>query len=256
MALDLDDFYRVLRFDRIGSTNAEAKRLAAQEAPEGLLIVAAEQTEGRGRRQREWLSPPGNLYLSLLLRPDRPMPAALNVGFVAGIAVAEAIADCLPKDAEIRLKWPNDVLIGGRKVAGILLESDSLADGRVASLVVGVGVNVSNHPPEGAVSYPATSLRAAGAAAVSADDVLKAFAAVFLKHYRIWLSQGFAPIRVAWCAHAAGLGDSVRVSVDAATTLAGRFVAIDDEGALILEEASGRCRRITAGDVYLTPSKT
>lgn len=246
----LPDFFQPLTLERVGSTNEEAKRLAARGAGEGLLIVAGEQTAGRGRRQRAWLSPPGNLYASLLLRPARSLPAALAVGFVAANAIAEAIAPLLPAAAEVRLKWPNDVLIGGRKVAGILLETAGEADGMAPWLVLGVGVNVVSHPPPALTRYPATSLRAEGAAAATAEAVLEGFAGAFLAGYHAWLAEGFAPVRRAWLARAHGLRATVDVQLDEATTLRGRFLDLAEDGALVLEEAGGRRRRIAAGDVF------
>jgi len=154
----LSGFYRLLSFAAIDSTNEEAKRQAAAGAPEGTLIWARAQQAGRGRRGRPWVSEPGNLYMSLLLRPDRAAPAAAQLGFAAALAVGEAALPLLPASAALAYKWPNDVLIDGRKTSGILLESQAAGEGRLDWLVVGIGVNLVSFP-EGA-EYPATSLAA------------------------------------------------------------------------------------------------
>jgi BirA family biotin operon repressor/biotin-[acetyl-CoA-carboxylase] ligase len=251
---ELPPFYKPIRLDRVGSTNEELKRLAAMGAPEGLIVVAGEQTAGRGRRERAWASPPGNLYVSVLFRPDRPMRRVIEVGFVAAVAVAETIAARLPAGADVRCKWPNDVLIGGRKTAGILLEATSEADGTALWLALGVGINVVSHPSAAETAYPSTALRAEGAGPVTAEDVLSGLAANLDDGYHRWLQDGFAPVRQAWLARAFGRGGSVDVRLDERTTVHGRFLDLDDDGALLLEDDDGRRRRITAGDVFPLPA--
>ncbi|MCU0838476.1 MAG: biotin--[acetyl-CoA-carboxylase] ligase [Rhodospirillales bacterium] len=250
----LPDFFQPMRFGRVGSTNEELRRLAALGAAEGSLIVATEQTAGRGRHQRPWSSPPGNLYASLLLRPDRPMPAALEIGFVVAVALADALTAQLTPAADVRLKWPNDVLIGGRKVAGILMEADGSAAGGINWLVVGLGVNIASHPPAAMTAYPATSLWAEGATGSTVEQVLAQFGAAFLEGYRRWLGDGFAPVRRAWLARAFGRGSTVDVRIGAAATVRGRFLDLAEDGALVLEEEGGRQRRLTVGDVFPLPA--
>lgn len=252
----LPDFFQPIWLESVASTNEEAKRLAAIGAAEGVLVIAAEQTAGRGRRRRTWASPPGNLYLSLVLRPDRPIRTALEIGFVAAVAVAESLAAFLPAGVEVRLKWPNDVLIGGRKVAGILLEADSEPGRDIAVLTLGVGINIVSHPPAEATSYPPTCLCAEGAVGTTADDVLAGFAGAFLAGYRRWLDVGFAPVRRDWLARAFDRGGSVDVRLDETTTVRGRFLDLDGDGALLLEGEDGHRRRITAGDVFPRPAMT
>src|SRR5262249_49114566 len=161
LPLELSPFYRLVRHERIDSTNEEAKRLATADAPQGTLVWAGEQTAGRGRRGRGWVSPAGNLHISLLLRPNCPPAVACQVNFAAGVALAAALADFLPAGKTASLKWPNDVLVGGAKVSGILLEASAAADGMVDWLVVGVGVNVVQAPRD--TPYPASSLHRDGA---------------------------------------------------------------------------------------------
>ena len=180
-APQLASFYRLVALDEIDSTNAEAQRRAAEGAPAGTLIRAVRQTAGRGRRGRAWQSPPGNLAFSLLLRPAMKAATAATLGFVAGLAVAEAIDGLLPAGRSSRLKWPNDLLVDGRKLAGILLEAAAGGSGPVDHLVVGVGVNIVAHPDD--LPYPATDLQACGGTA-DAATVLAAFAGRFLPLYR------------------------------------------------------------------------
>jgi BirA family biotin operon repressor/biotin-[acetyl-CoA-carboxylase] ligase len=242
----LPDFYRLIRCDSVGSTNDEAKRLAQAGAPEGTLVWALAQTAGRGRRGRPWQSPPGNLYLSLLLRPTGPIAQAAQLGFVAALALGDALQPMLGGGTALRFKWPNDVLLDGRKLAGILLESETTAGEGAAFVVIGVGVNLAAAPAD--AEFPATSLAAAGIAGVTPALLLEAFAHHFETWHRCWLTERFAPVRRAWLARASGLGEAVRVRLERATLL-GRFLDLDEEGALLLEAEEGR-RRIAAGEVF------
>ena len=191
--------FRKIVLDETDSTNSEARRRAEAGAPDGLAVVARRQTTGRGRRGRRWESPEGNLYVSLLLRPDRPLAEAALLSFVAAVALGEAVAAMLPPEAPIAFKWPNDLLVGGAKCAGMLLESSAAGAGRLDWLIVGVGVNLASHP-EG-LPYPATDLAAAGAPAPTPDAALETFLERFAHWRDIWSRRGFAPVRRA-CRHA------------------------------------------------------
>ena len=228
--MTLPPFYRLEVHDALASTNDEARRLAAAGEPEGALIVARRQTAGRGRSGRVWSSPAGNLYFSLLLRPDRPPAEAAQLSFVAALAAAEAAA------VPVALKWPNDVLAGGRKLCGILLEG---SDGW---LVIGVGINVAA-APEGA-----TCLRAEGSQATP-DETLERFCVAFLAWRGRWLAEGFGPVRIAWLARAVGLGGAA-VARLGRETLSGAFADLDSDGALLLDIPGAGRRRIAAGEVY------
>ncbi|MBX6320690.1 MAG: biotin--[acetyl-CoA-carboxylase] ligase [Rhodospirillaceae bacterium] len=242
----LPDFFDLIAFTRIDSTNEEARRRALAGAREGTLVWALEQTAGRGRRGRAWQSPPGNLYMSLLLRPGCPLETAAQWSFVAAVALGEALAGVLPPGPAIRFKWPNDVLIDGAKVSGILMETSGGA-ATVEWLVVGIGVNVLSAPAE--APYPATSLVRAGAAAASVPAVLERLAGALLAWRERWLSQGFAVVRAQWLRFAQGLGHAVEVRLPG-ETLCGRFAALEEGGALALELPGGGVRRITAGEVF------
>ena len=244
--------YRLVSFDSTGSTNDEAKRLARGAAPEGTLVWALEQTAGRGRRGRVWVSPRGNLYASLIVRPDCPAGRAAQLGFVTALALGDALRAKLPVIQGLSYKWPNDVLMHGRKLAGILLESETGAGGELAFVVIGVGVNLVSSPPE--VEFSATSASEEGFDPPSSAALLEEFT----KHFRSWLKRwrmtGFAPVRTAWLAGATPLGELIRVRLESGT-LCGRFVDIDHEGALLLETASER-RRISVGEILsASPSR-
>lgn len=233
-------------FDEIDSTNEEARRLAGTGERGPLWIVADRQTAGRGRRGRSWQSPLGNLAATLLIAPDKPASDSAQLSFVAAIAACDAVTGFAP-DAELRVKWPNDVLADGRKIAGILLESASGEAGRLAWLAIGIGINLAHFPPD--TEFPATSLAALGAQVATPGDAVTQLAAHFAKWYDVWTKNGFAPIHDAWLARAAGLGGRIRARLtnEEAT---GVFEGIDETGALILRERSGKRRTISAGEVF------
>lgn len=240
----LPPFYRLVAFDALDSTNEEARRRAREGAAEGLLVWAKEQSAGRGRRGRSFASPPGNLYMSILLRPARSAVEAAQLSFAGALAVGDAAGALLADAARLSYKWPNDVLIDGRKLSGVLLESQAAGEGRLDWLVIGIGVNLASFP-EG-LEFPAISLKAAGAD-ISVEALLMAVAERFLFWYERW-QAGFAPLRAAWLSRAQGLGGAIRVRLQAEELL-GRFAGLDEEGALLLEDAGGR-RRIAAGDIF------
>lgn len=245
--IKLPPAYSLIQFDEIDSTNAEARRRADAGAPEGTLIVARRQTAGRGRRGRVWQSPDGNLYMSLLLRPDHRVESAANLSFVAAVALGEALAGLVPPMVSISLKWPNDVLIHGHKCAGLLLESAARTPGALDWLVIGIGVNISSHPED--LPYPATDLVFEGAVDVTPEAVVEAFGRHFLRWSDRWMDQGFAPVRAAWLAMAHGLGEAIEVRLEE-ETIHGKFEGLDDDGALLLTLNDGGARRVVAGDVF------
>ena len=176
---DLPAFYHLVALDQVASTNDEALRLAAEGADEGTLVTASRQTAGRGRRGRAWQSDEGNLFLSLVLNPKGGLRAAGAVGFAAALAITDAIAGLMGRDAGLALKWPNDVLIGGRKASGLLIERAVCAEDDV--LVLGVGINLVSHPDD--TRYPATDLSAEGAGEVAVSKALQEFCMAFLRRY-------------------------------------------------------------------------
>jgi len=248
-APSLPPAYRLVALEQVDSTNSEAKRRAEAGAEDGTLIWARSQTAGYGRQGRDWASAPGNLFLSLIVRPDCPLPAAAQFSFVTAVALGDAFGSVAPPLIEVTYKWPNDVLLNDRKAAGILLESKGDAAQNLEWLVIGVGANISSFPPD--TRLPATSLHFEGCpASVSAVDLLEAFARHTLSWINVWLEDGFAPVRQAWLRHAQGLGEQIEVRLPK-ESLHGTFSDLDADGALLLTLADGETRRIAAGEVYL-----
>jgi len=238
--------YALKTFDVIDSTNEEAKRLAASGEPGPIWISAARQTAGRGRRGRTWESPSGNLAATLMLRPGRSATECAQLSFAAAIAACDTVSSFAP-EAEVRVKWPNDVLAGGRKIAGILLESASQGGEPPSWLAIGIGVNLATHPD--GTEFPATSLAAMRVPTPAAEDALLHLAAHFAKWYDVWRGDGFAAIRDAWLARAAGLGGRIRARLSHEEA-SGVFEGLDENGALLLREGAGRVRAIPAGEVF------
>jgi len=249
-APSLPDGFRLLHFPSIGSTNDEAKTLARAGAPEGTLVWADEQTAGRGRRGRAWLSPPGNLYFSLVQRPGSAPAHAAQLGFVAALGLGDALLALTGNALQLSYKWPNDLLASGMKLAGILLESETGTSERVDFVVIGAGTNLASKP--GNVEFPATSLAEQGFANVTPALLLQAFARHFATWAQRWRYEGFAPVREAWLARASGVGEDIRVRLER-STLTGRFHDLDQDGALLLDapaDQGGGRRRIAAGEIF------
>ena len=240
--------YRLVVLDSVESTNDEAMRLAEAGAEDGTLVWAREQTKGRGRQGRGFESPRGNLYLSLVLRPECDVATAAQLSFVAALALGDAIGSVAPAMLEVTYKWPNDVLLNGRKVSGILLESRTDAAGGLGWLVLGMGVNVRSFPED--AGFPATSLHYEGTPpTVTEAELLEAFSRHLLTWVNRWLDDGFAPVRRAWLSHAHGRGEAIEVRLPK-ETLSGTFADLDEGGALVLELPGGTRRHVSAGDVY------
>ncbi len=242
--------YRLVTLDSVESTNDEAKRLAEAGAEDGTLVWAREQTKGRGRMGRDFISPRGNLYMSLVLRPECDIAAAAQLSFVAALAVGEGIGSVAPAMLEITYKWPNDVLLNGRKVSGILLESKPAPDGGIDWLVLGLGINIATYPQD--TEFPATGLHFEGTPkTVTEVEVLQAVSRHFLAWVNRWLDDGFAPVRQAWLSHAHGKGETIQVRLPK-ETLSGTFADMDGNGVLLLDVPGAGQRRIAAGDVFFT----
>ena len=238
--------YGLLALEEIDSTNEEARRRARAGEPGPLWITATRQTAGRGRRGRVWVAPTGNLSATLLIRPKRSPTDCAQLSFAAALAVADMLSHHTSAH-QIRLKWPNDVLVDGRKIAGILLESESGADGLATYLAIGIGINLAAYPDD--TEHPATALAALGIVAPAPKDALLHLAAAFAKWYEAWRGEGFSALRAAWLSRAFGLGARIRVRL-AEGDILGVFRDIDETGALVLGLPGGVTRTIAAGDVF------
>ncbi len=236
--------YRIEILDVTDSTNAEALRRAREGERGPLWIMARRQTAGRGRRGRSWISPPGNLYATLLLCDPAPPDAAPQLGFVAGLALHDAITSVAPDFAErLALKWPNDLLCDGRKLAGILVEGE----GAPIAAAIGIGANCHHHPV--ATEYPAADLAANGVE-VAAEALLERLATAMRLRLAQWdRGAAFAAIRAAWLDRADGLGRPIRVRLPG-RELTGDFATIDAAGRLMLRLEGGGEEAIAAGDIF------
>jgi BirA family biotin operon repressor/biotin-[acetyl-CoA-carboxylase] ligase len=247
--------YRLAAFDNIGSTNAEAMLRARDGEAGPMWFVTTEQTAGRGRRHRPWIAPRGNLASSILEVIDVTPTIAATLGFAAGLSLETALQK-VSVEASLRsagsdhmkfsLKWPNDVLAGRQKLAGILLEAEAVPGNRLA-VVVGIGTNVVA-APEGTPT-PATSLAALGIQ-IGAEELFKELSDAWAEFRGIWDNGGgFGEIRRLWLARAAGLGQPVAIHTGG-STIEGTFDTIDESGCLIVRTQAGKRVPISAGDVY------
>jgi BirA family biotin operon repressor/biotin-[acetyl-CoA-carboxylase] ligase len=231
------------------STNLRAKDLAVGGAPEGTVVVAGSQTEGRGRKGRSWFSPGGGIYLSLILRPIMPPTEAPVITLMTGVAAAESLFSVTRLDA--RIKWPNDLLVHGKKIAGILTEISTEMD-RIEHVVVGFGLNV-NMPRESLAEdlrERATSVLMETGTHCARVRLIRAFLEQFESYYRTLMDDGFEPIRRRWRELSDIIGRRISVEmIGKAQT--GRAMDVDTDGVLVLEDEQGELHRIASGDVTL-----
>ncbi len=238
------------RFGSVESTNLEALKLAARGAPEGTVVIADEQTAGRGRLNRSWQSPPGcNLYLSLVLRPAVEPAAAPQLTLTAGAAVAKALSRWCP--GTVGVKWPNDVMIRDRKVCGILTEM-RLSGGGISSVIVGIGVNVNipRNELDPAFRAGATSLLEETGRATDRTVLAAALLEELETLYDLWIRDGFPAVRTHWLPYSVLTGKRIRVAFQDEVE-EGTAVGLDEDGALLLEESPGARKRILAGDATI-----
>lgn len=251
--------FRLEAHDSVGSTNALALERARAGDAGKLWVVSKKQESGRGRRGRVWATPEGNLAATLLVVTEGELRMAATLGFVAGLALADALDVVVPKGRisvaldgasagrnRFELKWPNDVLASGAKLAGILLES-TLLDGNRFAVAVGIGVNVVAHPED--LPYPATSLKALGATC-DAETLFLALSDAWSENARLWADgRGLTAIRQRWLERAAGLGGEVAVRIDG-DVVRGVFETIDEDCRFVIRESGGRMITVAAGDVH------
>ncbi len=229
----------IIELDEIDSTNDELRRLAEKGAANFTIIAARKQTRGKGRYSRNWESPEGNIYLSILIK-NLDVHTAHQVSFVAGLAALETVQINVD-DHEVRLKWPNDVLADGKKVAGVLLESASSRPDRLDYLIIGFGINVKKSP-----DY-ATNMKKLGS--TQNFGIIKTkLVDEFLKYYEIWLEEGFGKIRNLWLKNAMGLGEKIVANLPE-RHIEGIFVGLTANGELILDTNEGE-KIISSGEVH------
>ncbi|MBL0849054.1 MAG: biotin--[acetyl-CoA-carboxylase] ligase [Candidatus Liberibacter ctenarytainae] len=237
--------FRYTFFNTVVSTNDECIKQALAGDPGGLWVVASRQTGGRGRRGRVWTSEPGNLYASLLLVDSLSKQSLTLLSFAIAVAVHSLIASFLPMGADIKIKWPNDLLICRRKVSGVLIETLDLKNG-LQAVIIGIGINIKSCPDN--TLYPVTSLAQEGVC-VDLKDVLSKLYQEIAKILAIWRRDtGRKEIMSLWRCYASGIGDAITVNLPH-QSLSGRFVGIDDFGYLLLEESKGCFRQVFTGDI-------
>jgi BirA family biotin operon repressor/biotin-[acetyl-CoA-carboxylase] ligase len=238
---------KIVRFDSLPSTNLEAARRATEGAAEGLCVIASEQTAGRGRLQRQWVSPKGaGLYFSILLRPPFAQSAWPLITLMAGVAVSDALREACALETDI--KWPNDILVNEKKVCGILAESVETPTGR--AVVVGIGINISSQSFPEELQSEATSIEIATGRRFELDIVLDALIVALTRNYKtLKLADGPETIVRAWLARSSyGEGKLVRV-VESNATIVGTTRGLERDGALRVETSAGEIKLVRAGDV-------
>lgn len=231
----------VTEFAELASTNDWMSEAASQGAAEGDWVRADRQTAGRGRRGRAWVSPPGNLYASTLVRLRPDDPPAQQLGFVAALALHEALAAWV-EPRRMQLKWPNDLLLDGRKLSGILLERNGDA------VIVGFGVNLAHYPTD--VERPAISLAEALGVSPEPQLALAALAEAWMRGLALWRDSGFGAIRQHWLDRAHPLGTELVARLADGSEWRGRFDGIDEAGALRLRLADSSVHLIHAADIF------
>ena len=242
--------YRVTRLETAGSTNDLAKNGAAAGERDGAVFWTPHQTAGRGTHGRDWATPPGNLAVSILKRPQIPMRFAPQAALVTAVALGDALTALGLAERRVRLKWPNDVMVDGGKISGILLEG-AAAGPAVDWLVVGTGVNVRHHPAE--TRHPATNLLDARLDC-SADQVLAAFLPAFAKWWDRWRRYDFQVIQTAWqarCLHRPG--DLLHLSQGRDTSPT-RYKGLSADGTLVVEGPDGLERHVASGEIFAGPT--
>jgi BirA family biotin operon repressor/biotin-[acetyl-CoA-carboxylase] ligase len=237
--------------DEADSTNEVAFRLAVNGVSEGTVVIAERQTKGKGRLNRVWQSPPCcNLYTSIILKPQIDPAFAPQITLMTGVAVAEFLSRY--RSADITLKWPNDVQIGGKKVCGILTEMKTSADRCVDFIIVGIGMNINMKKEDFDESFRevSTSLKEEMGKDVSRLDVTVELYNHFEKWYATWLTEGFNPVREAWLEYSSMVGKHVQL-VFHGNIQTGQVIGIDEYGALLLRDENRNIKKIMAGDASI-----
>lgn len=244
--MNISSAYTLLEFETLGSTNTYAKEIALYPATKDKTVVLTyNQTAGRGRHGNQWVSKGGNLYTTILLKPEKM--SALSAGqmsFVTSLAVFQTLRQFLPETVSVQTKWPNDILVNGKKICGILLESEFMGS-FTKFLVIGMGVNLSDKPD----LDTATSFTELLGNAIPVEEFLPALIKNFDSLYHLFLKNGFEAIRHEWLSHAAYKGQTIKVRLPEETFHA-TFLDIDETGQLVVELENGEKRKVSSGEVF------
>jgi BirA family biotin operon repressor/biotin-[acetyl-CoA-carboxylase] ligase len=231
--------------DKVTSTQDIIRDMARQGKPEGTVVQALQQTAGRGRHGRQWVSDKGNFYISLLLKPAGEARHVGQMGLMTGVAVAETIRKYLREPDSMTLKWPNDVLIEGQKCAGMLVETELTPKNSLSWVGIGVGINIVSAPKGIGVAMEQFETKPFGLPMLRTT-----FLTAMDKYYMLWQKEGFEAIRDAWLSYAHKKGSKLRVRV-AEELIEGSFQGIDESGSLLMTDQNMDVRKITAGEVYV-----
>lgn len=255
MAIKLPTGYQLAEFETLASTNQQAMQMAQtgdigflQDGP--LVVFTKNQSAGRGRSGRSWLSSNQSLTATILLSSKAPKDKVAQLAFVAALAVHKTVCEFIPTDKHksVGLKWPNDVLVQGRKLAGILIESCAVKGIPNSILAVGIGMNIGDIPEDS--DFSATSLKGLDAD-VNSEQTLTSLTFNFDKYLDLWSDgAGFAMIRKIWLDHALGLGGKITARLPN-QSIQGIFESLDDDGTLILRDEADKIHQITAGDIFI-----
>lgn len=237
--------WRIETHDRVSSTQDLLKDMAEQGVPEGVVVHALEQSGGYGRHGRVWVSEPGNLYLSILLRPACDVRAIGQLSLMAGLAVGQAVAGVIDAPDKLRLKWPNDVLVNGQKCAGIILETGLDDNQTLKWVALGIGLNLKSAPQNVGVCLDAYADKN-----ININKVRDSLLSKLEENYDLFVTRGFAPVKAAWLEMAHKPGDKVSVKLGDQLHQ-GAFEGVDDDGALLFIDEQGARRKITSGDIFL-----
>jgi BirA family biotin operon repressor/biotin-[acetyl-CoA-carboxylase] ligase len=242
-------YFNLIIFDEIDSTNEEAKRLVQSGVSGNFVIWAKSQSKGKGRNGKRWISPPGNFYLSLLIRPEFDLSVSSELSFVVAVAIGGALSNFLENSSKkIEYKWPNDVLINGKKLASILIETSAKSNSiSLDWLIIGVGLNIISSPVE--VSGLATNLSDEGFDDLILNKFVDEFMKSFTIFYDIWLKEGFSPIREKWLNNGVGIGEVITVSVGK-DRVSGVFEDLTNEGCIKLSLPGGQMCYVSSEEIF------
>jgi len=235
------------------STNTVAARYAESGETSPIWIVAGKQSGGRGRKGKTWVSEEGNLYASLLFRPDIEATALGALPFLMALAVRDTLIELGALANDVKCKWPNDILLAGRKICGILIESSSRSSGRLDHVIIGVGINLLHSPAD--AQFNATSLLASLGRPISVQEALGRLANQLNQRLDAWDVENFEPVRVEWTRCAWGLGQFRRIDT-AKESFEAKLVGLDTQGGLLVQMEDGTERQIVAADIFATAAQS
>lgn len=245
---DLPGLFELVCLEKIDSVRDEARRLAASGADEGTLVWAKEQTAGRGRLDKQWVSPPGGLYCAVILRPDFSVETAQQLIFVAAISIGQALSNFASAMTDMNYRWPNAVLLDLGKAAGVHVDYFVNKKKQLEWMVVNICANIKTAPKE--FAFAAACLHTEGLSQVSELDVLESFSRYFLSNLNHWANNGFTPTLKSWRQRQVGVNEYIELSLKDNETIKGNVVPVDKEGALIIKSDDNQ-ERIVSINEYL-----